>query len=350
MFTKKMKNTKKIIKNIFSKKITNLFIIPIVLLFFGIVVSLMFNNKISFSVLLHNHNGSDIKKLAENKLLKGEKIQGEFRASENFLGLVLLRFNQYKKNDYLNEDVLVFRIKDKADNAWYYENRYKSGLLENNSLFPFGFPVINNSKNKTYQFELESQFGNENNGVSLNKNASVLITGYQIPKNEIIGSKALFTKFLFNKFYSSFTNLDFVLSSFIYFLPFLFYIIWAFLFKKSVFIIHIFPQVAIMFIIFDIFIIKEIYLGLFICFLVFWLISILIYKLESSVSFSLSFLLILIWLIFMILNINTYIHKFNIWVYTLIVVGVVQSVIEERVKYKTRVSYKDFIGNFFKFR
>src|SRR3989344_5614403 len=97
---------KKSLLKILGNKYTGLVFIPIVLLIFWWALSLFFNDKISFSVLVYSQDSSLIKQTNKGKLFKEDKIFGEFKAKDNHLGIVLLRFKEFVKPDYRGEDVL----------------------------------------------------------------------------------------------------------------------------------------------------------------------------------------------------------------------------------------------------
>jgi hypothetical protein len=294
---------------------------------------LIYNNKVSFSVLLYKQSNSDIKQISSDKLLKGGKIAGEFKAKENYLGIVMLRFNNYVKHDFSSEDILLFKLKEKGTKNWYYINNYRSGLLENNLLFPFGFPIINDSKNKIYQFEIESLLGNDINAVALNKNNFTFLSGYQFPKNEILSSKKSTAKFLVKKSITSLTNLDFLLSSILYLLPFIVYVFIYILspwWKRIKYLGYILFVLLLILIYLDIFFIKELYIGILVSLILGWTYCIIKNKLESKINFLFAFMLILLWVLLITLKINDLQNKINIWTYTFLVIGLVQAVLEEK--------------------
>jgi hypothetical protein len=324
-------------KRINKKQLLNKFIfvglIPIFLILFWLVASLFLNNKISFSVLLYKQPNQDIRQIPTGKLLKGDKITGQFQAQENYLGLVILRFNEYLKHDFNGEDILVFRLKEKDNKNWYFVGDYRSGLLENNSLFPFGFPVIDNSKSRTYQFEIDSLKGNQTNAVEVSKNNFDLLIGYQFPKKIILSTKQATIHFLLKKFITSFTNLDFLLSSTLYLFPFILYLLiyfispWREIIKRLVF----FITALVLFLIFsDIFILRETYLGLLVVLIIGWVYCIIKNKLDSRINFIFAAILILLWIILIQFKVNIFDNKINIWTYTFLVIGLIQSVLEEK--------------------
>lgn len=315
-------------KKILSNKFIAYILIPLVLVLFWLISSLLFNKQISFSVLEYGENNPP--QSVSGKLLKGEKISGNFIAKENNLGIIIVRFNRYVKPDYRGEDVLSFKLKENNAKDWYYFNNYRSGLVESQLLFPFGFPVIDNSKGKEYHFEIESLFGNATNALEISKDMPVLITAYQIPRNEITGSKLRLISFIFKKTLNSLASFDFLLSSIIFLLPLLFYVLWKFILKKSALSRKIFSFAVILLIFFDIFLIKEVYIGILLGLIIGLIYAIKSNRFKSYFTFKWVVFLIFFWAILIYLNISNFSNKLNIWVFTFLVIGVGQMLLEEK--------------------
>lgn len=302
-----------------------------IFLFFWLVCSLVFNNRTSFSVLEYGNDNAVIQGKISGKLYKNDKVEGEFIARENDLGVVLIRFNDFVVPDYRGEDVLSFKLREKGDKTWYYFNNYRSGSLKRQLLYPFGFPTISDSKGKVYEFELRSLYGNSTNAVELSRNKPIIKTMYQFPRKEIAGSKLRFLKFLPFKIMNSFTNIDFMLSSVIYLLPFFLYLfLLVYFMKNSILNTKFSVSISIAAILFDILFLRELYIGVFIVFFFFFLISIIGNKLSDKTSFIFSFLLLLSWIVLVSIGNNNYSQKLNIWIYALFVFGVIQLIFETR--------------------
>lgn len=140
------------------------------------------------------------------ELLKGEVLNGEFVASTNYLGQVLIRFNNFNR---INPDSVIFRIKEKDQENWFYENTYKTDQFQPNMFFTFGFPIIENSKNKTYLFEVESLDGKEDHAIGLSSVKPLGATLYQYPKKVLLSNpKVLFNFLIENKIKKIEFNLD----------------------------------------------------------------------------------------------------------------------------------------------
>jgi len=227
-------NMAKKINVILTNKIVKWLIIPLCL--FGLWFILTLWNIIvfhqSFLIVSYSHSSDNFTQLTNDKLLKGEKITGEFIAQEPNLGIVGIRFKSFQRVAYKDEDALVFRLKEKSQKDWYYENTYRSGFIYDLPFLPLGFPLISDSKGKTYVFELQSLKGNEKNGVALSTREPILESKYQADKAELVASPITLLAFGAKKFFNSFDNIDIVYSSLLFSLPLVFYLLWLFPFAK----------------------------------------------------------------------------------------------------------------------
>lgn len=139
------------------------------------------------------------------ELLSGDILRGEFKAKENNLGIVSIRFSTFNR---INSDEFIFRIKEKGKKEWYYVNRYKSKEFGGYDLFPFGFPIVNNSKDKAYIFELESLRGKPRNAVAIDTAQPSVLTTYKFSRGELLSDKKIFLQFLLKKITLTISSLD----------------------------------------------------------------------------------------------------------------------------------------------
>lgn len=154
-----------------------------------------------FTALGIRHSNSAI--VSNNyALTTNNVIQGEIRAKENFLGAVSMDF--YSSEAVV--DRVIFRIREKGSQDWYYTNEYTTEQIFLNHQFPFGFQPIPDSYDKHYEFELESQGLDKTNTLSINKDNPNVITIYQIPKNIIFSDLNQGIHFLYSKLYSYFSS------------------------------------------------------------------------------------------------------------------------------------------------
>lgn len=149
-------------------------------------------------------NVDEFRNINNKELLKGEKIAGEFEAKNNNLGIISILFNTHNR---INDDYLQFKIKEKGDTQWYYDNKYKVDQFQNNQYFPFGFPEINSSKGKTYQIVIESLNGVNGNSVQAVINKPFL-SKYSFPKTYLLQNKKEIPMFIFNKIVSFFGHIS----------------------------------------------------------------------------------------------------------------------------------------------
>ncbi|MBP8591207.1 hypothetical protein KBI33_01910 [Candidatus Shapirobacteria bacterium] len=151
------------------------------------------------SPLVYENHPQGFKTDREVPLVEGKVISQEFRADSNNLGTVGILLAVKEETLGLNEEgevvemvplegeeeiekaveenegkeilpeeeaaeeviakpaEIVFRIKEKGADEWFYENPYYFEQAAPAALFPFGFPVIEDSEGKTYVVELEGR-------------------------------------------------------------------------------------------------------------------------------------------------------------------------------------------------
>lgn len=124
--------------------------------------------------------------ISRTRLLTGDKVTFGFTAKHDNLGTIEVLFDT---NGKINEDWLWFRIKERGSKIWYYENKYKTDQFNDERFFPFGFPLIENSKNKNYLIEIESIYGIRNDSVSVNKNSNNFYAKYSFSRSYLSENK-----------------------------------------------------------------------------------------------------------------------------------------------------------------
>lgn len=199
----------------------------LLILWFGLTMWYILTIDKSFLVYSIPHDMSAVKNFTQKPLLKGEKVQGEIVSAENGLGIISIRFKSSKRIPYKDEDLLLFRFKEKGSQNWYYQNTYRSGMIYDIPFLPFGFPIIQNSKGKIYQFELESLKGNTKNSVVLDNRSPRVVSKYKQNKAQILAKPSALTEFLLKKFVNSMQIVDVYYSSIVFLLPFIFYVLWG---------------------------------------------------------------------------------------------------------------------------
>jgi hypothetical protein len=197
------------------------FINPVAIFLIGLIFSIFLNPLSSLTLLVYPPVASDRITYPAGELLAKEKISGKFTALSNDLGIVSVRFYNFKR---ISSDVVLFRIKQKGARDWYYQNTYKVDQFQPNKFFTFGFPIIPDSQGKTYVFEVESLFGKHKDAIGVSKIKPTVVTSYQIPKYEIFSSKNKLLTFIAMKTTSFATYHDAIIAALFYFLPLLYYL------------------------------------------------------------------------------------------------------------------------------
>jgi hypothetical protein len=213
---------------LYNIKIVRFIIIPFLLFAFWLFFTLLYiiNFDTSFSIWSYNHSHTDFTTLSFDKLHRGDSLAGDFIARDKNLGIIALRFQTYIRPPYKYEDQFLFRFREKGSSKWYYENIYRSGLIYDVPFFPFGFPPIENSKGKHYEFEIVSLNGGNINAMSISKRQPILVTKYKYSRAELTSDKNVFSQFFAKKFYNAMLTPEVWFSSLIYLQPLTFYIIW----------------------------------------------------------------------------------------------------------------------------
>lgn len=212
------------------RKIIKYFILPSLffVIFLGLVFYFLLKSDLSFSTLSYFYDKKIFRNNFKNPLKKGEKIIGEFQAKENNLGIIAIAFDPY----YKTWDDVIFRIKEKNKKDWYFQNKYWANQFVDFEYFSFGFPIIENSKGKTYVFEIESLVANYEEGLGVRQRFPSVVIKYKFEKSELINNKIKLLSFLFKKFLNNLQVPDFLFITLISFLPFLFYLL-NFFYKNS---------------------------------------------------------------------------------------------------------------------
>src|SRR4030042_2365093 len=198
-FFEEVTDYKIIIFRFFNKKWVSWVLIPAWLFLLGMSLSFIniFNAEESFSILGQNHKTTSLTYWNTDEILAAEKIVGGFTASEDNLGIVAVRFKTFER---INDDYLIFRIKEVGQDGWHYEHNYKTDQFRPDELFPFGFPKIENSKNRLYQFEIESIQGSPGNAVAVSSQFPVIKTKYEFNQAELLANKKYIVNICGKKF------------------------------------------------------------------------------------------------------------------------------------------------------
>lgn len=192
------------------------------LVWIGFVVYQSYQIENVFTVLTREYSKNTVNVLPKGEIYQGTKIVGEFKATENYLGIIGFRFWTFYR---LNDDYMIFRIREKKSLDWYYQNKYKADQFQPDQYFTFGFPAIIDSKNKTYIFEIESFQGRPGVAVRVSDLDPVFVAKYKYPRDLVSSSVSKFISFGSYKLANLVTRAEFKASSFIYLIPFLLFLL-----------------------------------------------------------------------------------------------------------------------------
>ena len=160
------------------KKIIINLVIPLILFFgwFGLIFFQAYLIEKVFTILTREYSRNSLTVIPQGEIYQDSKIIGEFISTDNNMGIVGFRFWTFYR---LNDDYLIFRIRDKNSKEWYYQNKYKADQFQPNQYFTFGFPIILDSKGKTYVFEIESSQGRPGVAVGVSEVNPTFIIKYK---------------------------------------------------------------------------------------------------------------------------------------------------------------------------
>lgn len=330
-----MKNIINFLLSICSIRIVKFAFIPLGLIAFWILSSILFVYPPTFSVISKYQDISSTDNFSTDKILKGDKIRGTVTATENNLGILLIRFNPSAPVEYKDEDILLFSMKEKGSDKRLVENTYRSGIVDKSPFLPIGFPRIEDSKGKIYEFQIESLNGNQENAMTLSGSKPTMALQYKFTKSEILKDSRAFFDFTLLKIQTFLTDRQSLVLSFPYILPLFFYYV-SLITRNIHFSRFVLFYLVLSFVFIDVFVDYYAFDHIGDIFLLFFLVlSILKYRLGSSIIFSLSGLLFIISILAIILNKELITQKSSDWVYYLMAIGVAQVVWE--VKSENRI-------------
>ncbi len=295
----------------------------LILFFTAIVLSAVYflNSDINPNVISYDHT-------IVNVIQDNGGIKGEFTAPNNYLGLLTLRFD----NKDIIEKKSVFRIKEKQNVDWYHTSNIDTIQYNIKPLYTFGLPVIKDSKNKTYQFEVRIlDYVPGDPTPELSKQMPIITSQYIFPWKVLFSDKDVLFDFLLQKISYQLQNAYSPWVILAYFLPlavYLFYV--SFFRKKYSFAIHIEPitLIALLGIVIDMFVLRNHYNVLALLLSTVWIGGIFFHKMKPQTSILLA-LLLLIWTpFFLVAHMEWVAEKVANWMFIFTSIGFLQYLFE----------------------
>lgn len=218
--------------NVLYKKIVIRWVVFPTLLFIfsiGILVSNILFYDISPSILSFNHNSRDDFQTNFKSIENGDELTGSFTAVEDNLGILTLQFNSLSPV----KGTLQFSLHDQNNMMIAYNEYDTRGLYYLNE-YPFGFPIIEDSKGKTFYFTIVFFADNKEAQEGLKINESNLITKYKFSSKEVVKNPDLLVNFITKKIIYTLSLDGQTKFYFLYFLPFTILIVFNFFFDLKI--------------------------------------------------------------------------------------------------------------------
>ncbi|HOX96087.1 MAG TPA: hypothetical protein PLI45_01795 [Candidatus Woesebacteria bacterium] len=317
------------------------FIFPVILVLYGVF---SFTNSIQtggrgiFYLLSTNNNQSKIDRVGK-MMLRGNIAKGEFVSQYNNLGTVFVRFDN-KGRDSI--DVVIFRIRESGAENWIYSAKYNTDQFQPHELFPFGFPVINDSQGKTYQFEIESQNGEEITGIVIDSEKPVISTKYVFTKEYIYKNINNLTWFLIHKVWNIVADTYLVALFLSSFLPFLLYSIFVYFGRNNYL---IFLGICFFTSILEIIVFKDYLMKDSLPVILLWFLTILKFKIDGKVVLVFSIMLLTITSLLSLLNLQNYAEKAAIWSFVLFVISTIVHFLSSNSRKNKKVTVEMLISD-----
>src|SRR5258706_3280483 len=291
--------------------------IPIILILFWIIASTLFNPYTPFTVIAYK--SYSFTKYHSGSFLKTQNIKGEFKGEENNLGIIVVKIRGGLSDKPNDQESVQFTLKDN-NLRLIYSNTYAVGAIREKEYLIFGFPKIASSKGKKYFFEITSLNGNVKNSLDLHPGEDFFVSKYitlrkslKNPKEFILQSEG--------RLRMLFANIDALLVSSIYFLPFLFYFT---LISFSKTLRSKLGSFTLSLIFLSIIFLDDIYTGIVLGLLGMWIISVMRDKVSYKYSLFASLFFFVLAGVFSYFIITPRVDSSSLWGYLLLVIGFIQ--------------------------
>lgn len=327
----------------YVKVLTKWIGIPLILVLIALILSAayFFNSDISPRILSFNHSTKNVQ--SDHGV-----VRGTFNAQENYLSIVTVRFE--KKQTFSGDS--LFKIKNILDKKWYHVVTIAASQYSVIPFYAFGIPPITNSKNRTYQFEIQLLDNSPvKPTISLSNKYPVLISRYSFPNNILLESKSLMIEFIGKKLsYYAFKESSWKIFL-VYSIPLILYVLYITLayrvfsleqiklwrIRTSVllnpYMLFIFLCIGI-----DIFIIRKYSDGVTVLFTFLWILGAVAYRLEARYSFGVALVFLLYCPFLLLANLEWVTEKSAVWTYIFLIVGTTQSLLELKIRKPSRLN------------
>lgn len=203
------------------RQFKNLVIIA-VLFVLGTLLSLSWYKEVYITAIQEQHDETLSTSFTKKHLLRGQTIHFEITAKHDNFGVLKLRPKTYNR---INYDTIYFRLREKGKETWEVNNAYVVDRFEDKLFYPFGFPMIPNSKGHTYEVEISSEKGTPSDSIGFYGGFNSIATQYIFPIDTIITNKETLFSFLSAKIISLLNKVYFVMYYVLFLIPIILYIL-----------------------------------------------------------------------------------------------------------------------------
>ncbi|OGE77634.1 hypothetical protein A3J19_04960 [Candidatus Daviesbacteria bacterium RIFCSPLOWO2_02_FULL_41_8] len=269
-------------------------------------------------------------------LLQGQSVLIDFISDYQKLGAIGVSFNTFYK---VNNDILRFRIKEVGQEGWYYENDYTVDQFQQNKVFTFRFPVIDNSVGKIYRAELESLKGASGEFVAITSPLThSVIAKHIFTKTKLLSDTKVLIYFAYHKLIFLFSDPEFLNHLFLFSIPLLYYLTFSLVgFSMGAFSVIIFLSIL-----FDIIYTKEYSSFLIFSVIYGWGLMAHRHNVESRVSSSVFLAVFSLSPILYLIGQAGMGDKAAVWAYIFLAFSMTQSILEIKGKPKSFILIKDY--------
>jgi len=321
------------------------YLTPIILFVFGIFYSINYLSSNDISLLSLNVLGNKEQIIAtrSGELWRGDVVRGNFYSVYGNLGSVSVRFYNQNRD---SADTVIFRIKESSQEHWYYSAKYKTDQFQPHRLFPFGFPMIKDSANKSYVFEIESLEGDKFNSIFIDFDKPVFVSKSTFSRRDFLENKSNIFSFTFSKIINLFENREIRSNIFLFYIPFIFYSLFLLFSRYDYQFLSLFIYVMCFY---DIFFYNNMKIIFIFSVLILWIMTSLKYKFESKISAVFSLIFLSMVPISVMVGNNLIAEKASIWVYLFLAATVLLRFAEMKNIQKNRISINMFAIKPFRF-
>lgn len=283
----------------------------------GLSIVYFLNSDINPNIISYNHSVGSV-------IQDGGGIRGEFTAPSNYLGLLTVRFD----NKDIIETKSTFRIKEKGSDTWYHSSSIDAVQYNIKPLYTFGLPMIADSKDKLYEFEVMlPDYVRGEPSLSLSTISPVITSQYAFPGKILIKNRGVLIDFIKQKLSYQIQSPYAPSIFFAYSLPLIGFVVHSlFLVKKYPISLRLNPisVLALLGIGLDIVVLKNNYSLLALILSLVWMAGIYRYKIKPETS-VLAALVFLIWCPFLLVaHMEWVAEKSANWMFILITIGFFQ--------------------------